>query len=105
VASLAVLQKSLPVAKDDAQHEHVFLSVYENPQRFRLFNIFAPPELCRPDWRWTLDTPEDYACISQIYEALYPKNSHFTSTDVARLFLHRPEIARLNLEIEQKPVR
>ncbi|MBV8225304.1 MAG: glycosyltransferase family protein [Verrucomicrobia bacterium] len=105
VASLAVLQKSLAVAKDDTQHEHVFLSVYENPERFRLFNIFAPPELCRPDWRWTIDTLEDYACITRIYEMLYPKSPHFSSRDVALLLLMHPEIAELNQEIRQKQVR
>jgi spore coat polysaccharide biosynthesis protein SpsF len=105
VASLAVLKESLAIAKDDAQHEHVFLSVYENPNRFRLFNVFAPPELCRPDWRWTLDTEADYACITRIYERLYPKNPCFTSDDIASLLRTYPEIAALNHEIQQKPVR
>jgi spore coat polysaccharide biosynthesis protein SpsF len=105
VASLAVLQESLAIAEDEAHHEHVFLSVYENPDRFRLFNVFAPPELCRPDWRWTLDTPADYACISRIFEMLYPANPHFASADIARLLHHHPEIAELNQEIQQKQVR
>lgn len=105
VTSLAVLQESLEIAKDEAQHEHVFLSVYENPERFRLFNIFAPPELCRPDWRWTVDTPDDYACVTRIYEMLYPKNPNFSSRDVARLLLVHPEIAEVNQEIRQKHVR
>jgi spore coat polysaccharide biosynthesis protein SpsF len=105
VASLGVLRESLAIAKDHAQHEHVFLSVYENPHRFRLFNVFAPPELCRPDWRWTLDTDADYSCITKIYEALYPENPRFTSGDIVRLLHQHPEIAELNQDIQQKEVR
>jgi spore coat polysaccharide biosynthesis protein SpsF len=105
VGSLVLLQKSLAIAKDPAHHEHVFLSIYENPDQFRLFNVVAPPELCRPDWRWTLDTAADYACITRIYEMVYPKNPQFTSSDVARLLRMHPEIAALNQEIQQKHVR
>jgi spore coat polysaccharide biosynthesis protein SpsF len=105
VASLAVLQDSLAIAKDEAQHEHVFLSVYENADRFRLFNIFAPPDLCRPDWRWTLDTAADYACITRIFEMLYPQNPRFSSGDIACLLRNHPEIAELNQDIRQKQVR
>jgi spore coat polysaccharide biosynthesis protein SpsF len=105
VGSLALLQASLAIARDAAHHEHVFLSVYENPDRFRLFNIFAPPELCRPDWRWTLDTEADYAYITKIYERLYPENPCFTSADIARLLKTHPEIAELNQEIQQKQIR
>jgi len=105
IAPLSVLQESLRIAKDAPQHEHVFLSVYENPDRFRLFNLLAPPELCRPDWRWTLDTPEDYAFITEVYARLYPQTPCFTSADIARLLLERPEIAALNQEIRQKQVR
>ena len=104
VGSLALLHQSLAIAKDSAHHEHVFLSVYENPDQFRLFNVFAPPELCRPDWRWTLDTAADYACITKIYEMLYQKDPRFTSADIARLLQIHPEIA-VNQEVQQKQVR
>ncbi len=75
VASLAVLQESLVIAQDEAHHEHVFLSVYENPNRF------------------------------QIFEMLYPANPHFTSAHITRLLHNHPEIAELNQEIQQKQVR
>lgn len=105
VVSLATLQESLRIAKDAAQHEHVCLSIYENPQRFGLFNLMAPPELCYPDQRWTLDTEADYAFITAVYERLYPDNPAFTSADVQRLLRREPEIEALNSEILQKAVR
>jgi len=105
VVSLATLQESLRIAKDSAQHEHVCLSIYENPARFRLFNLIAPPELCYPDQRWTLDTKADYAFISTVYERLYADNPAFTSADVQRLLHREPEIEKLNRDILQKVVR
>lgn len=105
VVSLATLQESLRIAKDAPQHEHVCLSIYENPQRFRLFNLIAPPELCYPSQRWTLDTEADYAFLTAVYERLYPQNPAFKSADVARLLRAHPEIEALNAEIQQKSVR
>jgi len=105
VVSLATLQESLRLAKDPAQHEHVCLSIYENPVRFRLFNLMAPPELCHPGQRWTLDTEADYQFLTAVYEQLYPDNPDFTSADVLRLLREHPEIEALNRDIQQKAVR
>lgn len=105
VLPFEVLRESLRLASDPAQHEHVCLAVYERPERFRLFNLMAPPSLCYPAWRWTLDTENDYRFILAVYEFLYPRNPAFTSDDVARLLHARPDIAALNADIVQKPVR
>jgi len=105
VVSLATLQESLRIAKDPAQHEHVCLSIYENPQLFSLFNLMAPPELCYPGQRWTLDTEADYKFLTTVYERLYPQNPAFTSADILRLLHAHPEIEALNREIQQKAVR
>lgn len=105
VVSLATLQESLRIAKDAAQHEHVCLSIYENPQRFRLFNLLAPADLCHPGSRWTLDTEADYQFLSAVYERLYPDNPAFTSADVLRLLREEPDIEALNSDILQKAVR
>ncbi len=32
--------------------------------------------------RWTVDTPEDYAFVSRIYDNLYPSNPAFTTADI-----------------------
>ncbi len=105
VVSLVTLQESLRIAKDAAQHEHVCLSVYENPQRFRLFNLMAPPELCYPAQRWTLDTEADYRFISAIYEALYERDPGFTSRDILQFLEENPEVEAINSDIRQKAVR
>lgn len=105
VVSLSTLQESLRLAKDGPQHEHVCLSIYENPQRFRLFNLMAPVEVCFPGQRWTLDTDADYRFIRAVYDHLYPRKPDFTSADVVHLLQTHPEIEALNREIQQKAVR
>lgn len=35
--------------------------------------------------RWTVDTPEDYAFVARVYDALYPTKRDFTSDDVRAL--------------------
>jgi spore coat polysaccharide biosynthesis protein SpsF (cytidylyltransferase family) len=46
------------------------------------------------DIRWTVDTPDDYAFASAVYDALYPANPAFTSADVRDLLGARPDLAR-----------
>jgi spore coat polysaccharide biosynthesis protein SpsF len=41
------------------------------------------------DLRWTVDTPEDYAFVAKVYEALYSTKPAFTSEDVKALPFQR----------------
>lgn len=105
VASLGILQESLSIAKDDQQHEHLFLSIYENPHKYKLFNVLAPPELYQPDYRWTLDTKEDFVFIESLYKYFYKKKPHFNSHDIINYLNLHPEIVAINKNIKQKPIR
>lgn len=53
--------------------------------------------------RWTLDTPRDYDAISGIYAALYPERPEFSSGDVYRLLVRRPELIRVEGTDELDP--
>jgi spore coat polysaccharide biosynthesis protein SpsF len=70
-------------ALDPYEREHVTPFFYRNPQRFRLAELTQ----ARDDsaLRWTVDTPEDFAFVERVYEALYPINPRFTSDDVRAL--------------------
>jgi spore coat polysaccharide biosynthesis protein SpsF len=52
-----------------------------------------------------VDTPEDFALVSAIYEALYPANPEFTLADVLSLIDASPELAAINTHVKQKQVR
>jgi spore coat polysaccharide biosynthesis protein SpsF len=92
VASLRILQKSYSLCKNDKDREHLFYTLRSHGNETKSFNLVAPPELCWPQWRWTLDTAEDYQLISLIYENLYPKNRAFSSKDIADFMLRYVDV-------------
>lgn len=89
---------------DPADHEHVSLYIYRHPEIYSLRNVPAPPALERPNLALTLDTPEDYALIKAVFEALYPNNPAFTLADVLTHLDHQPEIAQINAHVRRKKV-
>jgi len=90
---------------DGAVREHVSLYFYEEEGRYNIGTIEAPEWLRFPDYRWTLDTKEDFELIKTIFEELYPKNNFFASRDIMRFINERPEIIDINKSISQKPIR
>lgn len=105
VFSTATLRLVSQSTRDPADREHVSLHIYEHPDRFRLGHFHAPPELSHPEWRWTVDTPEDFDMVRRVYEALYPENPSFRSADVVRYLLEHPDVASLNQRVLQKRAR
>lgn len=89
VASLPILQKCYALCENDKDREHLFYTVRRNMDKIKTYHLLAPPELCWPQWRWTLDTRADYQLICRIYEHLYPKNSAFSSQDIVKFMLSR----------------
>jgi spore coat polysaccharide biosynthesis protein SpsF len=88
--------------KDD--HEHVSLFIYRNPQIYSLRNVEAPPLLTRPDLRLTLDTKEDLAVISALYEALSPRSPVFSLAEMLAFLDANPEIAAINSAVAHRHV-
>jgi spore coat polysaccharide biosynthesis protein SpsF len=98
----AVLAEVAGLTDEPADREHVSLYIYEHPERYRLRSVVSGrPEL--GDLRLTVDTPEDYALIRAIFEALHPRD--FGLQDVLDLLERSPELRELNRHVQQKPVR
>jgi spore coat polysaccharide biosynthesis protein SpsF len=93
VSSLPVLQQCYALCETDEDREHLFYTVRSNPDKIKTFHVIAPPELSWPQWRWTLDTREDYQRICAIYERLYPKDPAFSSNDIAQLMHAEPGLS------------
>jgi spore coat polysaccharide biosynthesis protein SpsF len=65
--------------------EHVGWYVRRHPERYRRFDVIAPPGLSNPYFRITLDYQEDYERIRDIYQALYPQDPRFTTSAMLAL--------------------
>lgn len=92
------------LTQNELDQEHVSLYIYEHPERYRLGNLSAPPGLRRPEIRLSVDTAEDLAFVTKIFEALYPKNPAFSAYDIVRVLDEHPEWLEINSHIQQKPV-
>jgi len=92
-------------SNDPADHEHVSLHFWEHPEKYRLRNVRTDFGQETAQLRLTVDTLEDLELVSRIYEELYFSNPEFTLTDVLDLLKRKPDIAMINQNVVQKPVR
>ena len=105
VFSVAMLDEVARTTNDPADRENVSLYIYEHPEKYRLFNMEAPPEYRYPEYRWTVDTDEDFQFAGAIYENLYYQKPDFSIADIMQLLKEKPELLKINTHIKQKPVR
>jgi spore coat polysaccharide biosynthesis protein SpsF len=73
------------------EREHVTWGIRHDPVGFRHAACEAPA-----DWgavRWTVDRPDDFEFVTEVYEALYPQNAAFSSDDVRAFVTMRPDLA------------
>ena len=93
------------ISDDPADHEHVSLYFMERHAEYRHRNVETHLGEDAPNYRLTVDTPEDFRLVETVYEALYPSNPRFTLFDVIEYLRQNPDVARINSDIEQKAVR
>lgn len=105
VFATRILEEVSRLTRDLVDREHVSLYIYEHPERFALRNVESEFGSKYSDVRLALDTPEDLALITRIFEALYPRNPAFTMHDVLGLLDRQPELLEINQHIQQKAVR
>lgn len=89
--ALAAAWREATTASD---REHVLEFLYQRPDRFRLGSFEGEQDLS--GFRWTVDEAEDLELVRCIYQALYPGNPAFTTTDVLGYLAAHPEVAALN---------
>ena len=46
--------------------------------------------------RWTVDEPEDFQFVTEIYRALYPKTPDFKIEDILNLLDRNPDLLLIN---------
>ncbi|MCX5666808.1 MAG: glycosyltransferase family protein [Candidatus Omnitrophica bacterium] len=105
VFAVGILDEVSRLTNDPADRENVSLYIYEHPERYRLGSVKAPEELNHPDWRWTLDTKEDFEFLKIIYEALYKVKKDFDSYDVLDFLKKNPRLLEVNKRVRQRAAR
>lgn len=92
VVRAEVLLDVAGISDDAAEREHVTLGVYRRPERYRVANHAGARDLS--SLRWTVDTPDDLAFVTYVYDALYPTNPEFDFEDVLALLEREPDRSR-----------
>jgi spore coat polysaccharide biosynthesis protein SpsF len=74
--------------------EHISPFFEEQPDRFKTVNLANSNDLS--GLRWTVDEPEDFEFVKNIFETLYSANPLFGLEDILALLKERPEQALIN---------
>lgn len=101
VAAAAALREADEEARSPYEREHVTPFLWCRPERYPALYVDRKPSLRH--WRLVVDTPEDYAFASQVYDALYPSEPMFGLASLELLFAKRPDLLTLNAHVAQKP--
>ncbi|MCX8116428.1 MAG: glycosyltransferase family protein [Desulfobacterota bacterium] len=97
VMSFNALETAWREAERDFEREHTTPFLWDQPERFRIGNIFWETELdYSATHRWTIDYEEDYLLIREIFETLYPKNPKFSLYEILELLDRQPQLRSLN---------
>ena len=100
VTRFAALETAWREAVLPSHREHVTPFIRRQPARFRVGNHVSD-ETDRSGMRWTVDEPEDFEFVKQVYERLYPKNPAFSTRDVLALLAAEPALMQINTRFER----
>lgn len=100
VIKFSALEQAWKDAKLPSEREHVTQYIIKHPEIFRQGSLLCEiPGLGNE--RWTVDEPEDFRFISEVYERLYPAKPDFTLKDVLNLLGRYPELRSINQGFER----
>jgi spore coat polysaccharide biosynthesis protein SpsF len=88
------LEQAWRKATDPRDREHVTRYIWRQKDKFRCAKLFAEEEY--PRLRLTVDHPQDFMLISQIYEELYDESRVFKLSEVMDLLNRNPQLLKLN---------
>ncbi|AFY35685.1 cytidylyltransferase domain-containing protein [Calothrix sp. PCC 7507] len=100
IFTFEVLEKAFVEAQKPYEREHVTPYIYEHPEIFALHNQTNDDDIS--NYRWTLDTADDWKLIEAVYAYLYREEEIFTTDEVIALLGAKPELVKLNVNVKQK---
>lgn len=105
VLSLKLIEESAALFSDSPYKEHVTLDILNLPERYRLVPFHAEeltPCIHHPEWRLTVDTPEDFRLMTLIFDNLFREATIFSLKDVGRFLEGRPDLTDINKNYQQQ---
>ena len=95
-----VLEKMENEARDLFDREHVTQYVYRHPKFFKIGNVMSEKQLS--NYRWTIDTKEDYDMVNEIYRKRDNESNDILLMDeILEIINKYPEIAKINSTVKR----
>lgn len=101
IISFSALERCWKEDTNPLFREHVAAAyIADNADKFRIFEVNNDRNLS--SMRWTVDTPEDFEFVSQVYHHF--GDMVFSWTDILDLLKKHPELQEINKNIKQKEI-
>lgn len=92
VFSFQALEKAWNEARKSSEREHVTPYFYNNPSKFKIYNLNHSENLSH--LRWTIDRINDLKMVQAIYSKV--KKSPILMNDILELFKKEPQLVNIN---------
>lgn len=103
VITFTALKKAFELAEDSGFSEYMTNYFVEYPEVFKL-NLIAPDDnLKRPEYRLTIDYPEDYELMKKIF-LHFSESSQLAIKDVIKFLDDNPDVAKINSRLKPIPL-
>lgn len=94
IFSFNALERAWKQATLLSEREHVTSFIRDRKNNFSVKNFSNHEDLSH--MRWTVDYPEDYHFVKQVYERCYPYNAEFTMNNVLQELKKDPNLQQIN---------
>jgi len=89
----------------DSSDTEIWGSYFREPGIFKCEVIkIKDPNIFRPQYRVTVDTPEDFELVTKIFKILLKKKEYFNVYDICKLLDERENLVKINAKVQQKRV-
>jgi spore coat polysaccharide biosynthesis protein SpsF len=102
VIAVSALERSWERGDHRHRSELVTLYIKEHPDAFRIATATLPPELYRPDYRLTVDEPEDVRLQQELFARLATPERLPTTREAIALIDREPALAAINGHLRHK---
>ena len=92
VFSFRILEDVWKNAKKHSEREHVTPYIYNNPDKFKIFNVSYSENLS--NLRWTVDRESDFNLVENLLRKI--KNRPILMNDILNLFEKEPDLKKIN---------
>ena len=104
VISRRALETSHREGEDRHRSELVTLFIKENPDRFHILQEKLDEGLYRPDYRLTVDEPDDLVLMQRIFDRLYRPGAILETREAIRLLDEEPRLRETNAHVRDSAV-